>query len=637
MTLVDELGLLSLLSLLALIMLARYRFSDWLAPILYTSMLVVLIKMGATSVAGETLFSSLQIKLLGLEMHWRFDPLSWFFALITVGSALASAVFMSGDWGRQYREQYADGGSLQYAMLQIVLMLNVVCMLILVASGDLLSLFIGWELVSWASFWMMFLSPKTPARTAAVKYLIYAMAGAMALIAALAIVYAAGGSLEYGRLIAVISTMDKISQSLLILLFFIAFAIKMGLLPFHLWQAVAYAETPGPGAAFLGAISSRLGLYAMVVVLVQLIGLAQLHSVQILHSFLNMQNLLAWVAAFTIIIPTYIALQQHDAKRLLAWHGIGQGGYMLLGIMMFDSIGSAGGLMHVFNYATYQAALFLTVVAVVYRTGTSDLNKLGGLVTQMPLTFLVMLIGIIGLAGLPPMNGFVSKWMIYRSLLENGQPFLFIATVIGTLGTILSVYKLIHNTFLGQLRLEHQNIREVPWSMLVPMLSLSVITFITGFMPGLVLPWIAAIQQTVGLPIIEYNLGGIVYAKGGLDMIWVCLVLFYGFAVGAFIFYFLGGKSKRVHQYDNYAGGHFLSSDVRYHYSNNFYPGLMHLIGGWYRGSFLWLEKVIISLVSFSSSIFENIYRSRQPVMMLAIIVVLALSVLLINAGVIAK
>jgi len=306
---------------------------------------------------------------------------------------------------------------------------------------------------------------------------------------------------------------------------------------------------------------------------------------------------------------------------------------MLMGIMMFDSIGSAGGLMHVFNHASYQAALFMTIVAVVYRTGTSDLNKLGGLVTQMPLTFLVMLIGIIGLAGLPPMNGFVSKWMVYRSLLVNGQPFLFIAAVIGTLGTILSVYKLIHNTFLGQLRLEHQQIREVPWTMLIPMLSLSVITFITGFMPGLVLPWIAAIQQTVGLPIIEYNLGGIVYAKGGLDMIWVCLVLFYGFAVGAIIFYFLGGKSKRVQQYDNLAGGHFLSSDVRYHYSNNFYPGLMHLIGGWYRGSFLWFEKVIVSLVSFSSSVFENIYRSRQPVMLLAIMVVIALAVLQLESG----
>jgi NADH-quinone oxidoreductase subunit M len=368
-----------------------------------------------------------------------------------------------------------------------------------------------------------------------------------------------------------------------------------------------------------------MGLFAMIIVIIQFIGLGHLQGMSIGLPFINMQTLLAWIAALTTIIPTYIALQQHDAKRLLAWHGVGQGGYMLLGLIMFDSIGSAGGLMHVLNHASYQAALFLTVVAVVYRTGTSDLNKLGGLVTQMPLSFLVMLIGIIGLAGLPPMNGFVSKWMVYRSLLLNGEPLLFVAAVLGTLGTILSVYKLIHNTFLGQLRVEHQNIREVPWSMMVPMLGLSTIVFITGFMPGLILPWIASIQETIGLPVIVHHLGGIEYAKGGLDMIWVSGILFYGFGVGALIFYFLGGKAKRVHQYDNYAGGHFLSADVKYHYSNNFYPGLMHLIGGWYRGSFKWMEQVIVSALSFVSKLFENMYRSRQPVMLLVVVVVVAL------------
>jgi NADH-quinone oxidoreductase subunit M len=267
----------------------------------------------------------------------------------------------------------------------------------------------------------------------------------------------------------------------------------------------------------------------------------------------------------------------------------------------------------------------MTVVAGVYRTGTSDLIKLGGLVTQMPLSFLVMLIGIIGLAGLPPMNGFVSKWLVYRSLLLNGQPLLFVAAVLGTLGTILSVYKLIHNTFLGQLRMEHREVREVPWSMMAPMLGLSVIVFITGFMPGLILPWIASIQESIGIPVVLHHLGGVDYAKGGLDMIWVSSILFYGFGVGALIFYFLGGKAKRIHQYDNYAGGHFLSADVRYHYSNNFYPGLMHLIGNWYRGSFKWLEQSLVSVMSFFSIFFENIYRAKQPVMLLLIVVVVAL------------
>jgi NADH-quinone oxidoreductase subunit M len=627
MTFLDHLFIVVFISLIAISVLRNLRIVDKLAPLLYGLILIMLVRMSSVAYGGDVYHSSVSLDLLGFKMHWQFTALSWYFAIITVVAALASAVFMSGDWGRQYREQ---GGN--YGMLQLALIVNVFSMVLLLGSGDLLSLFIGWEFVSWASFLMMVLSPSKLAKKSAVKYIVYAMTGAMALMVAIVMIYSVNNSLEFKQIGEVFTQMSSSSQVALVLLLFVAFAIKMGLLPFHLWQAIAYAETPGPGAAFLGAISSRMGMFTIVLVIVQFIGLGGLK--QLGTSFANMQTLMAWVAALTTIIPTYIALQQHDAKRLLAWHGVGQGGYMLLGIIMFDSIGSAGGLMHVLNHASYQAALFMTVVAVMYRTGTSDLNKLGGLVTQMPLTFLVMLIGIIGLAGLPPMNGFVSKWLVYRSLLVNGQPLLFVAAVLGTLGTILSVYKLIHNTFLGQLRLEYQNVREVPWSMLVPMLGLSVIVFITGFMPGLILPWIASVQESVGLPVIMHHLGGIEYAKGGLDMIWVSGILFYGFGVGALIFYFLGGKSKRVHQYDNYAGGHFLTSDVRYHYSNNFYPGLMHLIGTWYRGSFKWLENSIVSVMSFFSIFFENIYRAKQPVMLLLIGVVLALFALYRNLGV---
>lgn len=620
MNLLDHFFVLIGVALVSITVLRNFRINDKMAPLWYGIMVVMLVRMAAVAYDGASLTSAFNLEILGFNMHWQFTALSWFFAIITVVAALASAIFMSGDWGRQYREQ---GGN--YGLLQFALILNVVSMIILLASGDLLSLFIGWEFVSWASFLMMVLMPSKTAKKAAVKYVIYAMVGAMALLAALAMIYSVSGSLEFEQITKVFAGMDKGMQFSLAILFFIAFAIKMGLLPFHLWQAVAYAETPGPGAAFLGAISSRMGLFTMIIVIIQFIGLSNLQEMNIGLPYLNMKSLLAWIAALTTIIPTYIALQQHDAKRLLAWHGVGQGGYMLLGLIMFDSIGSAGGLMHVLNHASYQAALFLTVVAVVYRTGTSDLNKLGGLVTQMPLSFLVMLMGIIGLAGLPPMNGFVSKWMVYRSLLLNGEPLLFVAAVLGTLGTILSVYKLIHNTFLGQLRVEHQNVREVPWSMMIPMLGLSAIVFVTGFMPGLILPWIASVQETIDLPVVVHHLGGIEYAKGGLDMIWVTGILFYGFGVGALIFYFLGGKAKRVHQYDNYAGGHFLSADVKYHYSNNFYPGLMHLIGGWYRGSFKWMEQVIVSALSFVSKLFENMYRSRQPVMLLVIVVVVAL------------
>jgi formate hydrogenlyase subunit 3/multisubunit Na+/H+ antiporter MnhD subunit len=619
MTALDHLLLLSAGTVFLVLLFGHQRYVGWLSTVLYVCQFVLLITLAGVGYGSGAVVSSFSFSVPGFEMSWRFDALSWFFAVITVGAALLASWYSSGVWGKKFRE---NGGN--FWLLHLALALNVTGMLLLLASGDLLSLFVGWELVSWASFLLMVLAGGAASR-AALRYVTYAMGGAMAILAGLALVYHLVGSLQYLDFVNALPSLSITQVWLLFALFGGGFAVKMGLLPFHLWQAAAYAETPGPGAAFLGAISSRMGLYAIIVVLFQLIGLTQLEALKIPFTFLSGQSLLGWIAAFTIIFPTFTALRQNDARMLLAWHGIGQGGYMLLGLAAGDALGSAGGLMHVFNHATYQAALFFSVFAVVHQTGTADLNKLGGLITRMPISFLVMLVGIIGLAGMPPMNGFVSKWMVYRSLMVEGMPLLFVASVIGTLGTILSVYKLIHNMFLGQLRLEHQDVREVPWSMVAPMIILAATVFITGMMPGLVLQPIAAIQTALGLPVINYTLGGVDMATGTLDMIWVTGILLGGFGIGAVLFYSTG-RTQHIHQLDNYAGGHFLTADTRYQYSDNFYAGLMRVIGPWYRYTFDWIESSIHSITGLLGSAMSAWYRNAQPSFYLLATAVLAMA-----------
>jgi formate hydrogenlyase subunit 3/multisubunit Na+/H+ antiporter MnhD subunit len=609
MTSLDLLFLVSGLTLVVALVLGRQRVTAPLLVVLYGVQFAALIATG--TLFGDPVAASFGITVLDQPMHWRYDALSWFFAMITIGAGFFSAWYAAGVW----QGAYAKGGQSTW-LFHVALAANVFAMVVLLGSGDFLSLFLGWELVSWASFLLMALGGPASGR-AAMRYLTYAFTGAMAILGAMALLYTQAGSLEYAQVIAALPKLSTAQVSVLIALFGGGFAVKMGLLPFHLWQAEAYAETPGPGSAFLGAISARMGLYAIVVVIVGMVGVGRLVDMAIPFTFMSARDLIAWIAALTVILPTYTALQQHDARYLLAWHGIGQGGYMLLGLVVGNAVGSAGGLLHIFNYAITQAALLMAVFAVMHRTGTSDLNRLGGLVARMPLTFLVLLFGIISLAGLPPMAGFVSKWMVYRSLITEGMPLLFVAAIVGTLGTILSVYKLIHNIFLGQLRVEHEQVSEAPLSMLVPMLALSALIFLAGFMPGPALSWVAEVQRLVGLPVVEYSLGGIVDPRGGLDMIWLVSVLMAGFGVGAIVFYGFGGKSRPVHQLDNYAGGHFLTSEVRYQYSDNFYAGLMHLIGPWYRGAFLWLEGSVGAVVDLSSYAMHWIYRSIQPLLFL--------------------
>jgi NADH-quinone oxidoreductase subunit M len=120
-------------------------------------------------------------------------------------------------------------------------------------------------------------------------------------------------------------------------------------------------------------------------------------------------------------------------------------------------------------------------------------------------------------------------------------------------------------------------------------------------------------QQAIGLEPVDYILGGIESPAGSLDMIWVTGILCAGFGVGALLFYGLGGRSRRVHQLDNYAGGHFLTADVRYQYSDDFYAGLMHRIRPWYRGSFAWLEAALLSAVGAVSTLARGFFELASP------------------------
>lgn len=594
----DLVFLLAGFNLLAMLLIGRWRGAGTLATLMYGAQLLALTQI------SDPIDASIMFSGFGFNLFWRFDALAWLFAVLSVAAAFLASWFGAGEWLRNY------SGSRR--LLHGALAANVLAMLLLLGSGDLLTLFVGWEATSWAGFLLMALAGGA-SREAALKYLVYAIAGAMALLGALIVLFQAGASFGFAEARASLGAMDDPPLWGMLLLFLLAFGAKLALLPLHLWQAPAYSETPAPGAVFLGAIVGRMGLFALAVVLAKLIGISRLADLAIPFTFLSAQDLIAWIAALTIILPTYTALKQNDARYLLAWHGIGQGGYMLLGLVLGTALGTAGGLLHMINYAATQATLLMAVFVVMHRVGHADLNNLGGLVARMPLTFLALLMGIISLAGLPPMSGFVSKWMVYTALLQEGRPLLFVASVIGTLGTILSVYKLIHNMFLGQLRVEHEKIDEAPMSMLIPMLACATFAFVTGAAPGLVLGWVADAQAALGLPVLAYTLGGVESPRASLDMLWVVGVLFAGFGIGAVLFYGIGGKTQRIHQFDNYAGGHFLTGEMRYHYSDNFYAGLMHLIGGWYRGSFHWLEQGIASGVGLITTAAGGWYRAVSP------------------------
>ena len=276
---------------------------------------------------------------------------------------------------------------------------------------------------------------------------------------------------------------------------------KAGAMPFHSWLPDVAEDGPTTVTAYLPAsLDKLLGIY--------LLARASLT----LFVMTNISNfILALVGSVTIILAVMIALVQHDLKRLLGYHAVSQVGYMILGIGTGNPIGIAGGLFHMVNNTVYKSCLFLSGGNVEKKTGTTSLSKLGGLAKYMPVTFACFKVASLSISGIPPFNGFVSKWMIYQGIIEsaNGKsPFWIVWLVCAMFGsalTIASFMKLIHAIFLGRPSKDLRDLKEAPLSMTFPIIVLAAICFIFGVF-AFVIPLPMFIAPSLGISMIYLGL-----------------------------------------------------------------------------------------------------------------------------------
>jgi NADH-quinone oxidoreductase subunit M len=247
-----------------------------------------------------------------------------------------------------------------------------------------------------------------------------------------------------------------------------------------------------------------------------------------------------------------------------------------LGIAFGTNLALVGGIFHFLNHALFKALLFLAIGAVEFRTRTRDLDSLGGLAKKMPIAFIATLVGICALIGVPLTNGFVSKWLIYKTLILEGSPFLAFFALAGTWGTILYCYKLIHNVFLGQLPEKYNDIQKSPLSMQLPMIVLSLAILLFGTLPGIPLKVINAIGTSFGFESLNLTLWGIASETGTLNTINIFSAVLVT-AVLVWLVFRSTAKSVPVAQDDSYAAGAYIPKD-KYHYTAEFYNPLCRMI-----------------------------------------------------------
>jgi len=317
---------------------------------------------------------------------------------------------------------------------------------------------------------------------------------------------------------------------------------KAGALPFHTWIPDAAIDAPVSVMALLpGAMEKLLGVYLLTRICLDIFVLEINSSLCII---------LMTVGAVTIVVAVLMALVQKDLKRLLSYHAISQFGYMVLGVGTGVPLGIAGGIFHMLNNAIYKSGLFLGAGSVEHRAGTTEMKKLGGLGREMPVTAVCFLVLSAAISGIWPLNGFVSKEMIFHGSKETGYIIFTIAAWVGAIFTFASFLKASHSVFLGPRSSEIPQIRETGSPMFIPLIILTLLSVVFGIFYNLPLKlFIIPVLQSHSAAELESFNGLALFNPFALVSV-LCLCI--GFAIHCFGWLKSGKKaymaSEPVHQ-----------------------------------------------------------------------------------------
>lgn len=414
----------------------------------------------------------------------------------------------------------------------------------IVLANNFFVLLVAWELVTLLLFFLIAMGEGKPAAMAAGKaFAILGFTDVALLLAVIAL------PIAYNTWIITdlkILVGDPLSVAIYVLMFTAAIA-KAGAIPLHSWIPPAAVHGPLPAVAFLPAsLDKLLGVYLFARITLDVFEFP-------IDSGLNMMIMI--IGGATILGGVLMQIMQSELKSLLSYCAITQVGYILLGIGSGHPIGIAGGIFHMLNHAIYKSCLFFSVGAVEDRTKTTQLDKLGGLATSMPVTFMACAVAALSVSGIPPFNGFVSKWMIYQSLVDgrsiSSMLFLVIA-MFGSALTLASFLKLLYGTFLGQHQPSEKSAdpaiqfnanRDATWTMRIPMITLALLCIIFGLFASY------PIKQFIA-PVMGLETAGITASISIGTALWnptlATTLIIIGLLIGFLVYYFSRFKVREV-------------------------------------------------------------------------------------------
>ena len=447
----------------------------------------------------------------GFLLTKDLEGISQLFSYLMVGGGLLVSI------AAMYRSDERRG----FYPLLAVLLLSLAS---LVRVDSTLAFFFSWELMTMSSFLLITLGRDSlhNGMKPALMYLMFSLGSAYLLLAGFAVAYAATGS-------QLLSSLGGSGDSTIVIFSLLAagFIIKMGGFGMHIWIPDTYAESDDDFTALLSSVVSKAGVFGLMIIAAQL-GIQS-------DIGLDPAYVLGWIGILTATFGALMALFQEDLKRLLAYSSMGQLGYIVTGIALMSHLGWVSAMYMTVNHFLFKGILLLSAAGIILRTNQRLMYKMGGLIKNMPATFIFTMIAIIAMSGVPPLTGFGGKWMLFNALMEKGWFWIAALAFFSSAVAFLYMFRLLQTIFLGQRKTEHHDLKEAPLILLIPQAVMIAGIMVISAYPKLLLdplsaaidPWLANTMVWEGLALqTDYGYWNAPMIMGIVGGVWMVPLIF---------------------------------------------------------------------------------------------------------------
>lgn len=418
--------------LAAFLVLLTRKYKIILATVSIIASIVSTLTLSSRILSGDKITYHLGGWRGPLGISLAVDGLSFFFSLIALGLGLLVIIYSIPEkrYGRTY---------------YFLLLVSLSSMIGVIYTADIFNMYVFYELLSLAVY-LLIAYPKTGVTLrASFNYLIMGGVGLSFFLLGVGFLYAMTGTLDMfhiaGRLPAAFdSSMQMVIMSFVLIA--TGMGIKIAVFPLHGWLPDAHSMAPTPVSALLSGVTVKIGIYCLIRVV---------YSVFSTEMFLliNSRNILLVLGVVSLLFGASMALAQKDLKRLLAYSTINQLGIVLIGLGIGTELGLTGALFHVLNHAIMKSTLFFCAGIMIAETGTREVQGFSGFGRKQPAITFAFVIASLGMIGIPPVNGFASKWLICLAAIETGYTFLVVIILIASTIAAAYYFRVIQMLFSG--------------------------------------------------------------------------------------------------------------------------------------------------------------------------------------------